>query len=102
MNHCSVAVGCPAARPGPAPQRRSPDERQDNYSISLGSCGRLRVVRALTWPNGHGVASPWLAAFTVIPRSIWCAFGAVAVLCQEADAQRAVSASGLPTSATCP
>lgn len=47
MNRCSVAVGCPAARPGPAPQRRSPDERQDNCYISLESSGR-RVIAGLT------------------------------------------------------
>ena len=35
MNRGSVAVGCPAARPGPAPQRRSPDERQDNGYVTL-------------------------------------------------------------------
>ncbi len=57
MNRCAVAVGCPAARPGPAPQRRSPAERQDNSYISLGSCGHLRRVLTLTCVNGRAVSS---------------------------------------------
>jgi hypothetical protein len=42
----------------------------------LGSCGNLRVVRALTWVNGRIVARSRWARFTVVPRSIWCAYGA--------------------------
>ena len=79
MNRCAVAVGCPAARPGPAPQRRSPDERQDNGYISLGSWGHLGLVRAVTWADGRGVVPSGLTPFPVVPRSIWCACGARAL-----------------------
>lgn len=48
-------------------------------AISLGSCGHLGLVLALTWADGRGVVPSGLAAFPVIPRCsplylvrLWC------------------------------
>lgn len=91
MNRCSVALGCPAARPGPAPQRRSPDERQDNGYMTLGSCGHLWAAEALTCANGRRAGPSGSATFTPIPRCspldlvrLWC--GLLRTWCRWAPA----------------
>jgi hypothetical protein len=37
-------------------------------AISLGNCGHLRWVRALTWMNAHDTVPSALASFTMAPR----------------------------------
>lgn len=53
------------------------------HTLSLGSCGQLRLVWTLTWANGWGTASSGSVHFTVIPRCslpdlvlLWCGSGA--------------------------
>lgn len=88
----------PAARPGPAPQRRSPDEAAgqwcrfsrgpgtctitDRTEYQLGKLVCLEPVGALAWGNGWAVTSSTPGAFTVIPRwspldlvRLWCSSG---------------------------
>lgn len=57
----------------------SRSERGAVANISLGSCGHLWHVRALTWGNGCHTASSCPTAFTVVPRCsplnlvrLWC------------------------------
>ena len=51
--------------------------KQRPPALSLGSCGHLRPVRAVTWANGRTGASLGSVASPVLPRWIWCGCGAV-------------------------
>jgi len=72
----SAAVGCPVARPGPAPQRRSPDERQGNCYISWGICNRLVMVWVLTRANSNW-KNRYCARLTAYPDRMGTAWGDV-------------------------
>ena len=58
---------------------RGAGDENRTRALSLGSCGHLGLVLALTWADGRGVVPSSLAAFPVIPRCsplllvrLWC------------------------------
>lgn len=61
-------------------------------TLSLGSCGHFRLVRALTWAKARDSAASGQASFTVAPRwsppylvRLWCVRRRLALLGRPTD-----------------